>query len=87
MACRAATAAAFTYGAARMLASFSGDALFDGAKFEQARQFDPVLAHRGFELDNTDFMQPVRIEVSTPRLCAVKRDSRAARSSGCGGPG
>jgi Pentapeptide repeats (9 copies) len=50
-------------------ATFRRGAVFDGAKFEQVRQFGPVLAHRGLVLDNTDFMQPVQIEVSTTGLC------------------
>ncbi|MFF3069191.1 pentapeptide repeat-containing protein [Kitasatospora sp. NPDC057936] len=57
-------------------AMFSGDARFGGAifrrpgrfervRFEQTRQFGPLLAHRGLMLDEAQFMQPVQIEVST----------------------
>jgi hypothetical protein len=54
-------------------ASFGGttckrQARFDGVMFEQARQFGPLLAHRGLILNNVQFAQPVQIEVSTTGL-------------------
>ena len=49
--------------------TFKRDARFDGAMFEQARQFGPLLAYRGLVLDNVQFAQPVRIEVSSTGVC------------------
>jgi hypothetical protein len=49
--------------------AFSGDALFGGARFEQARQFGPLLAAGRLELDDVQFAQPVQIEVSAAGLC------------------
>jgi uncharacterized protein YjbI with pentapeptide repeats len=46
-----------------------GAARFAGARFEQARQFGPVLAIRGLVLDDVLFTQPVEIEVSSTGLC------------------
>ncbi|MFE5584135.1 pentapeptide repeat-containing protein [Kitasatospora sp. NPDC056531] len=68
--------ATFTGDAGFNGATFTSDARFDGAvfrrpgrferaRFEQTRQFGPLLAHRGLVLDEAQFMQPVRIEVST----------------------
>ena len=69
-------------------ATFTGDARFDGAtfkrragfagaRFEQARQFGPLLAHRGLVLDDVQFAQPVQIEVSSTGVCC-----RRARFAG-----
>ena len=49
--------------------TFSGDAGFDGARFEQARQFGPLLAYRVLMLDDVQFAQPVQIEVSSTGTC------------------
>jgi hypothetical protein len=44
-------------------------ARFDRVTFERTRQFGPLLAHRGVVLDEVQFAQPVRIEISTTALC------------------
>ncbi len=61
--------ATFTGDASFGEATFKRQARFDGVMFEQTRQFGPLLAHRGLILDNVQFAQPVRIEVSTTGLC------------------
>jgi uncharacterized protein YjbI with pentapeptide repeats len=72
--------ATFTGDAAFEQATFTGDAWFGGAtfkwragfqgvKFEQARQFGPLLAYRGLVLDEVHFAQPVQIEVSSTGVC------------------
>ena len=58
-------------------ATFKGDALFPSVRFEQARQFGPVLAYRGLILDDVEFAQPVLVEVSTTGVCC-----RRARFAG-----
>ena len=42
---------------------------FEGVMFDQADQFGPLLAYRGLVMDNVQFAQPVRIEVSTTGVC------------------
>jgi len=61
--------ATFTGDAGFGKATFERGARFDGAKFEQARQFGPLLAHQGLVLDEVQFAQPVRIEVSSNAVC------------------
>ncbi len=51
-------------------ATFKGSAAqFNGATFERAQQFGPLLAHRGLNLDAVQFALPVQVEASTPGLC------------------
>jgi uncharacterized protein YjbI with pentapeptide repeats len=50
-------------------ATFRRLAIFAGAKFEQARQFGPLLAYRGLVLDGAEFAEPVQIEVSSIGVC------------------
>jgi uncharacterized protein YjbI with pentapeptide repeats len=61
-------------------ATFSGGTGFSGAifkysagfadvRFEQARQFGPLLAYRGLVLDGVQFAQSVQIEVSSTGVC------------------
>jgi uncharacterized protein YjbI with pentapeptide repeats len=50
-------------------ATFHGDAEFDGAMFGRAKQFGPLLARKGLDLDSVQFAQLVRIEASTISLC------------------
>ncbi len=50
-------------------ATFRHLARFDGASFERTRQLGPLLAHRGLVLDDVQFAQRARIEVSTIGLC------------------
>ena len=50
-------------------ATFKRAAEFDGVRFEQARQFGPLLAYRGLVLDDVQFAQPVQIEVSSTGVC------------------
>lgn len=50
-------------------AIFRRNAEFTGVAFEEARKFGPVLAHRGLDLDEVYFGQPVEIEASTISLC------------------
>ena len=38
-------------------------------RFEQARQFGPLLVYRGLELDDVQFTQPVQIEASSTGVC------------------
>jgi uncharacterized protein YjbI with pentapeptide repeats len=60
--------------------TFSGDAGFRGvlfrrwahfysARFDHARKLGPILAHRGLDLDDTEFTHAVQIEASTTGLC------------------
>lgn len=49
--------------------TFRQRAVFYRARFEQTRDFGPVLAYRGLELDEVQFAQQVRIEVSAAGLC------------------
>ena len=58
-------------------ATFSGGARFISVRFEQARQFGPLLAYRGLVLDDVQFAQPVQIEVSSTGVCC-----RRARFAG-----
>jgi uncharacterized protein YjbI with pentapeptide repeats len=48
---------------------FRRDARFRRVSFEGTRRFGPVLAHRGLVLDEANFTEPVRIEVSTTGIC------------------
>ena len=57
--------------------SFKRRAGFAGVRFEQARQFGPLLAHRGLVLDEVQFAQQVQIEVSSTGVCC-----RRARFAG-----
>jgi hypothetical protein len=57
--------ATFQRGAGFDGATFQRGAGFVGATFEQAREFGPLLAYRGLELDKVQFAQPVQIEAST----------------------
>jgi hypothetical protein len=50
-------------------AAFRGRAEFSNTGFERAREFGPLLAYRGLVLDDADFMQQVRIEVSATGVC------------------
>jgi uncharacterized protein YjbI with pentapeptide repeats len=61
--------ATFSGGAGFGEVSFRHRAAFHGARFERARQFGPVLAYRGLDLDGTEFTQAVQIEVSTTGFC------------------
>ena len=49
--------------------TFKRRAGFTSARFEQARQFGPLLAYRGLVLDDVQFAQPVQIEVSSTGVC------------------
>lgn len=61
-------------------AAFQGDAQFDGAAFERARQFGPLLACEGLDLDVVQFAQPVRIIGSLPSWPSAGRHAcRPAR--------
>lgn len=57
--------------------TFKRRAGFAGVSFEQARQFGPLLAHRGLVLDEVQFAQQVQIEVSSTGVCC-----RRARFAG-----
>jgi hypothetical protein len=61
--------ATFNGGAWFSRAIFERLAGFEGVMFDQADQFGPLLAYRGLVLDNVQFAQPVRIEVSTTGVC------------------
>jgi uncharacterized protein YjbI with pentapeptide repeats len=57
--------------------TIQGNARFLRATFERARQFGPLLASRGLNLDGVQFAQPVRIEAST-----ISMSCRRARFPG-----
>ena len=57
--------AAFSAGADVRGAIFKSRAGFASVRFEQARQFGPLLAYRGLVLDGVQFAQPAQIEAST----------------------
>ena len=43
--------------------------VFAQAKFEEERQFGPILAYRGLVLDGAEFLQLAQIEISTIGVC------------------
>ena len=55
--------------AAFAVVTFKRLAAFYSVAFEQTRLFGPLLAYRGLILDDSQFAQSVRIEVSTAGLC------------------
>jgi uncharacterized protein YjbI with pentapeptide repeats len=59
----------FTSGAGFGGVTFKRLANFEGVRFEQARQFGPLLAYRGLVLDDVQFAEPVQIEVSSTGVC------------------
>jgi hypothetical protein len=56
--------------------TFQGDAGFEGVVFEAAREFGPVLVHRGLDLDRARFTEPVQVEAAALGVCC--HDARFA---------